>query len=55
MDAIARHTEPENSGDDNVRAMALIEAGYRSIAEKRVPRLSEVSKSWEASIQYPNR
>jgi predicted dehydrogenase len=47
MDAIARNTEPENSGDDNVKTMALIEACYRSIAEKRVVRLSEVSKAWE--------
>jgi len=42
MDAIARNREPENSGDDNVKTMALIEACYRSIAEKRLVRLSEI-------------
>jgi predicted dehydrogenase len=42
MDAIARDLEPENSGDDNLKTMALIEASYRSISEKRMLRLSEV-------------
>jgi predicted dehydrogenase len=43
MHAIATSTEPLNSGDDNVRTMALIDACYRSVEEKRPIRLSEVT------------
>lgn len=42
MDAISRGTEPENSGEDNLKTMALIEACYRSLAGKRAVRVSEV-------------
>jgi predicted dehydrogenase len=39
--AVETGTDPELSVADNVRTMALIEAGYRSIAEKRPVRLDE--------------
>lgn len=39
--AVETGTAPELSVADNVRTMALIEAGYRSIAEKRPVRLDE--------------
>jgi predicted dehydrogenase len=42
MDAIARGIDPENSGADNLRTMALIEACYRSVSEKRSVRIAEV-------------
>lgn len=42
FDSLARETEPEISGRDNLRTMALIEAGYRSIAERRLVKLSEI-------------
>lgn len=41
--AVATGTEPALTVADNVRTMALIEAGYRSIAEGRTVRLSEIS------------
>lgn len=40
--AVATGTEPALSVADNVRTMALVEAGYRSIAEGRTVRLSEI-------------
>jgi predicted dehydrogenase len=39
--AVSSGTPPELSVADNVKTMALIEAGYRSIAEKRPVRLDE--------------
>jgi predicted dehydrogenase len=39
--ALASGTPPELSGADNVRTMALIEAGYRSLKEHRAVKLSE--------------
>ncbi|KQT54030.1 MULTISPECIES: Gfo/Idh/MocA family protein [unclassified Aureimonas] len=41
--AIETGAEPALSVADNVRTMALVEAGYRSIAEGRTVRLSEIS------------
>jgi predicted dehydrogenase len=41
--AVTTGTPPALSVDDNVRTVALIEAGYRSIAERRAVRLSEIS------------
>ncbi|WP_382308627.1 Gfo/Idh/MocA family protein [Herbiconiux sp. UC225_62] len=41
--AVETGTDPELSVADNVKTMALIEAGYRSIAEKRPVRLDEFS------------
>jgi predicted dehydrogenase len=42
MDAIDRDTEPANSGEDNLQTMALVDACYRSLAEKRAVRLDEI-------------
>ena len=41
--ALRTGTEPVLNVTDNVRTMALIEAGYRSMAEKRTIPLSEIS------------
>lgn len=41
--ALESGTAPALSVADNVRTMALVEAGYRSIAESRTVRLSEIS------------
>lgn len=41
--AVATGTAPALSVADNVRTMALVEAGYRSMAEGRTVRLSEVA------------
>lgn len=48
MDSLARGTEPENSGDDNLKTMALVEACYRSLEEKRAVRVSEV---WQHEVR----
>jgi predicted dehydrogenase len=40
--AVATGTPPALSVEDNVKTVALIEAGYRSIAEKRTVRLDEI-------------
>ena len=36
-------TKPMLDGEDNVKTMALVEAGYRSIAEGRTVKLTEIS------------
>lgn len=41
--AVAQNEAPALSVADNVRTMALVEAAYRSIAENRTVRLSEIS------------
>ena len=41
--AVATGTPPALSVADNVKTVALIEAGYRSIAERRTVRLSEIA------------
>ena len=41
--ALETGTEPMLSGADNVRTMALVEAAYRSLAERRAVPLSEFS------------
>ena len=41
--AVKTGTQPALSVADNVRTMALIEAGYKSIAENRTVKLSEIS------------
>jgi predicted dehydrogenase len=41
--AIASSTPPALSVEDNVKTVALVEAGYRSIAEGRTVKLSEIS------------
>jgi len=41
QDALKEGREPMLSGEDNVRTMALVEAGYRSMQEDRPVRLAE--------------
>lgn len=42
MNAIATGTQPSVSGADNLGTMAIVEAGYRSIAEKRPIPIAEI-------------
>ncbi len=49
MAALETGSEPEIPGRDNLRTMALIEAGYRSVAEGRAVTLAEILE--EASIR----
>jgi predicted dehydrogenase len=42
MQAIATGTEPETDGVDNLKTMALIEAAYRSLEERRLVSISEI-------------
>lgn len=42
LDALAKATEPAISGRDNLHTMALVEAGYRSLAEHRPVDLNEI-------------
>ena len=41
--AVKSGTPPALSVADNVKTMALVEAGYRSIDERRAVKLSEIS------------
>ena len=50
LDSLARGTEPEISGRDNLRTMALVEAGYRSLAERRLVRIDEIH-SFKAPVR----
>ena len=43
MDAIARGREPEPSGRENLLTMATVEAGYRSLKERRLVDISEIT------------
>lgn len=43
MTAIHTGEEPEISGEDNLRTMALVDAAYRSLAEHRAVALSEIT------------
>jgi predicted dehydrogenase len=45
MNAIASHAEPPTCGHDNLGTMALIEAGYRSIKERRPVGISEIAET----------
>ena len=42
MNAIATATEPQVNGEENLGTMAVIEAGYRSIAERRSVPIAEI-------------
>jgi predicted dehydrogenase len=48
MDAVARNREPETSGRVNLATMATIEAGYRSLEERRSVDVSEIAARWLA-------
>ena len=41
--AVATGTAPALTVEDNLRTLALVEAGYRSIAERRTVRLAEIA------------
>lgn len=43
MNAIATGSEAETNGEDNLKTMAIVEAGYRSLKERRSVMLSEVT------------
>jgi len=43
MDAVARGIEPGIGGRDNLKTMALVEAGYRSLEEHRAVRVEEIA------------
>ncbi|MBC7926005.1 MAG: Gfo/Idh/MocA family oxidoreductase [Bryobacteraceae bacterium] len=47
MDAITLQHEPENSGRDNLATMALVEACYLSLGEKRRVELTEIALELE--------
>jgi predicted dehydrogenase len=42
LDSLARGAEPEISGRDNLGTMALIEAAYLSLEERRLVTVSEI-------------
>ncbi|MBV9502171.1 MAG: Gfo/Idh/MocA family oxidoreductase [Acidobacteriaceae bacterium] len=42
MNAIATHSEPLTDGADNLKTMAVIEAGYRSLRERRSVAIAEI-------------
>jgi predicted dehydrogenase len=45
MNAIASGTPPATNGADNLNTMAIVEAGYKSISERRAVEISEILKS----------
>jgi len=48
LDSVARGTEPAISGHDNLRTMALVEACYRSVEERRLTTINEITRDFEA-------
>ena len=42
MNAIVSGTRPATDGADNLNTMAIIEAGYRSIRERRAVPIAEI-------------
>lgn len=49
INAIVTHSEPETNGEDNLETMAVIEAGYRSLAERRSVAIVEIAEPSGAS------
>lgn len=45
MNAIATGSQAETNGNDNLKTMAIVEAGYRSLRERRSVMLSEFTES----------
>jgi predicted dehydrogenase len=41
MDAIDSGKKPKTNGDDNLKTMAIVEAGYRSLRERRCVPIAE--------------
>ncbi|MGC2659334.1 MAG: Gfo/Idh/MocA family oxidoreductase [Bryobacteraceae bacterium] len=54
MNAIATGSEPETNGEDNLKTMALVEAGYRSLKERRSVMVSEITESENPAEPEPN-
>ena len=54
MNAIATGSEPETNGEDNLKTMALVEAGYRSLKERRSVMVSEITESETPAEPEPN-
>jgi len=52
MDAITLGKEPDNSGLDNLSTMALVEACYLSLGEKRRVELAEVTADSRRSVAH---
>jgi predicted dehydrogenase len=50
MNAIATGSEPETNGMDNLKTMAIIEAGYQSLREKRCITIAEVEQGMQAKV-----
>lgn len=50
MNAIATDSEPETNGRDNLKTMAIIEAGYQSLREKRSITIAEVEQDAQAKV-----
>jgi predicted dehydrogenase len=48
MEAIATGAEPETNGADNLKTMAVIEAGYQSLRERRSVAIAEILDSMTA-------
>jgi predicted dehydrogenase len=48
LDSVARGVEPQISGHDNLRTMALVEACYRSNDERRLATVSEIEREFES-------
>jgi len=48
LDSVARDIEPEISGRDNLETMALVEACYRSLEERRLVRVAEIFEGEKA-------
>ncbi|MGH9582394.1 MAG: Gfo/Idh/MocA family protein [Bryobacteraceae bacterium] len=44
INAITTRSEPETNGADNLKTMAVIEAGYRSLAERRSIAIAEIAQ-----------
>lgn len=53
MTAIASRSEPVTNGADNLKTMAVIEAGYRSLRERRSVNLAEISHPAAVSKMEP--
>ena len=48
MEAIATGAEPETNGADNLKTMAIIEAGYQSLRDRRSVAIAEILDSMTA-------
>jgi hypothetical protein len=44
MNAAATGSDPETSGADNLKTMAIIEAGYLSLRERRSVDIAEIAQ-----------